>query len=257
MRGGGRGREVGELVVGAPGLEPGTTRRRFRNPDELRRSRSRSDEPATIWMPAIYGLRVVDIAAGASVRVDTVRRIDRLDVENLRLASSVRVAHAVGVAPTEQVPGLARRPPRGGLPSARGDERNTVRRAEQQRYKPLPTVSSASSGPGRLEADRKAGGDEPVGRGFVEAAAARDVDLEPLPGDQPGEAAVHGVLVGHAARLDRSGYSTNAPIVGVICQSRDACGPNSKMRRGSSLPWVGAEKRVLTTRAASSVSCHW
>jgi transcriptional regulator with XRE-family HTH domain len=53
------------------------------------------------------GLRVVEIAAAAGVSVDTVRRIDRLDVATLRLGSLVRVAQAVGVASTELVPGLA------------------------------------------------------------------------------------------------------------------------------------------------------
>ena len=68
-----------------------------------------------------YRLRVVEIAVAAGVSVDTVRRVDRMEVESLRLASLVRVAHAVGVAPAELVPGLARRPPRGVLRSARGE----------------------------------------------------------------------------------------------------------------------------------------
>ena len=62
-----------------------------------------------------YGLRVVEIAAAAGVSVDTVRRIDRLDVVTLKLGSLVKVAHAVGVAPAELVPGLAPRPATGGL----------------------------------------------------------------------------------------------------------------------------------------------
>ena len=57
-----------------------------------------------------YGLRVVDIASAAGVSIDTVRRIDRLDVVTLRLGSLVKVAQALGVAATELVPGLARRP---------------------------------------------------------------------------------------------------------------------------------------------------
>ncbi len=61
------------------------------------------------------GLRVVEIAAFAGVSVDTVRRIDRLDVATLQLGSLVKVAHAIGIAPTELVPGLARRPTSGGL----------------------------------------------------------------------------------------------------------------------------------------------
>jgi transcriptional regulator with XRE-family HTH domain len=55
-----------------------------------------------------YDLRVVEIAAAAGVSIDTVRRIDRLDVETLWLASLVKVAHAVGVTPVDLVPGLAR-----------------------------------------------------------------------------------------------------------------------------------------------------
>jgi transcriptional regulator with XRE-family HTH domain len=62
-----------------------------------------------------YGLRVVEIAAAAGVSVDTVRRIDRLDVETLKLDSLVKVAHAVGVAPADLVPHLAARPHRSGL----------------------------------------------------------------------------------------------------------------------------------------------
>jgi transcriptional regulator with XRE-family HTH domain len=57
-----------------------------------------------------YGLRVVDIAAAAGVSIDTVRRIDRLDVVTLKLSSLVKVAQAVGVAPTDLVPGLAVKP---------------------------------------------------------------------------------------------------------------------------------------------------
>ena len=64
---------------------------------------------------AAHGLRVVEIAAFAGVSVDTVRRIDRLDVATLQLGSLVKVAHAIGVAPTDLVPGLARRPATGGL----------------------------------------------------------------------------------------------------------------------------------------------
>jgi transcriptional regulator with XRE-family HTH domain len=62
-----------------------------------------------------YELRVVEIAAAAGVSVDTVRRIDRLDVATLQLASLVKVAHAVGLAPTELVPGLSHRPSNGRL----------------------------------------------------------------------------------------------------------------------------------------------
>jgi transcriptional regulator with XRE-family HTH domain len=66
-----------------------------------------------------YGLRVVQIAAAAGVSIDTVRRIDRLDVATLQLASLVKVAHALGVAPTELVPGLAHQPGGCGLITAR------------------------------------------------------------------------------------------------------------------------------------------
>ncbi len=65
------------------------------------------------------GLRVVEIAAFAGVSVDTVRRIDRLEVVTLHLGSLVKVAHAVGVAPTDLVPGLARRPGSRGLMARR------------------------------------------------------------------------------------------------------------------------------------------
>ena len=57
-----------------------------------------------------YGLRVVDIASAAGVSIDTVRRIDRLDVATLQLDSLVKVARALGLAPTNLVPGLTRRP---------------------------------------------------------------------------------------------------------------------------------------------------
>ena len=49
----------------------------------------------------------MDIAAAAGVCVDTVRRIDRLDVVTLQLGSLVKVAHAVGVAPTDLALGLS------------------------------------------------------------------------------------------------------------------------------------------------------
>ena len=68
---------------------------------------------------AAYGLRVVEIAAAAGVSVDTVRRIDRLDVGTLQLGSLVKVAHAIGLRPTELVPGLTRRPSASGLLKAR------------------------------------------------------------------------------------------------------------------------------------------
>jgi transcriptional regulator with XRE-family HTH domain len=58
-----------------------------------------------------HGWRVVDVAAAAGVCLETVRRIERLEVATLHLGSLVRVAHAVGVAPTELVPGLAVPPP--------------------------------------------------------------------------------------------------------------------------------------------------
>ena len=62
---------------------------------------------------------MVEIAAAAGVSVDTVRRIDRLDVGTLQLGSLVKVAHAIGLPPTELVHGLARRPAAGGLAEAR------------------------------------------------------------------------------------------------------------------------------------------
>ena len=54
----------------------------------------------------------MEIAAAAGVSIDTVRRIDRLDVATLKLGSLVRVAQALGVASTELVPGLAIGPER-------------------------------------------------------------------------------------------------------------------------------------------------
>jgi transcriptional regulator with XRE-family HTH domain len=62
-----------------------------------------------------YGLRVVEIAAAAGVSIDTVRRIDRLDVATLQLISLVKVARALGVAPDDLVPRLARPASQGGL----------------------------------------------------------------------------------------------------------------------------------------------
>jgi transcriptional regulator with XRE-family HTH domain len=67
-----------------------------------------------------YGFRVVEIAAAAGVSVDTVRRIDRLDVATLQLGSLVKVAQALGVAPTDLAPGLARQPARRGLTVSHG-----------------------------------------------------------------------------------------------------------------------------------------
>ena len=62
-----------------------------------------------------HGLRVVDIAAAARASIDTVRRIDRLDVVTLRLGSLVKVSQAVGVPPAVLVPGLKWKPPSASL----------------------------------------------------------------------------------------------------------------------------------------------
>lgn len=62
------------------------------------------------------GLRVVQVAATAGVAVETVHRVGRLDkLEGLKLGSLVKIANALGVAPSDLVPGLASRP-RGKAP---------------------------------------------------------------------------------------------------------------------------------------------
>ncbi len=59
-----------------------------------------------------HGWSLVEVAAAAGCTLRTARRVERLDVAGLKLATLVRVAHAVGVAPATLVPGLAADPPR-------------------------------------------------------------------------------------------------------------------------------------------------
>ena len=56
------------------------------------------------------GLRAVDVASIAGVSMGTVWKIEQGKVAGLSLRMLVRVAWAVGVAPTELVPGLTARP---------------------------------------------------------------------------------------------------------------------------------------------------
>ncbi|MBW2270988.1 MAG: helix-turn-helix transcriptional regulator [Deltaproteobacteria bacterium] len=108
----------------APSPRPGRTRHGHRaGPDRhaLRykqvrgtgSGRGRRSPPSPLRrIRGAYGLRAVEIAAASGVSVDTVRRIGRLDVATPQLASLLRMAHALGLAPTELVPGLGRRPGR-------------------------------------------------------------------------------------------------------------------------------------------------
>jgi hypothetical protein len=51
------------------------------------------------------------VAAAAGVAPETVRKIERLDVETLTIGSLVRVAHSLGLSPADLVPGLSSRAP--------------------------------------------------------------------------------------------------------------------------------------------------
>ena len=68
---------------------------------------------------AVAGLRRVELAARAGCSLDTLDRIGRGRVANMKLGTLLRVAAALGVAPAELVPSLATRP-RGGLLAERG-----------------------------------------------------------------------------------------------------------------------------------------
>lgn len=56
------------------------------------------------------GWTQADVAARAGCAIGTVSRIESLRVGEVRLDSLIRVAHAVGMAPTDLVPGLDARP---------------------------------------------------------------------------------------------------------------------------------------------------
>ncbi len=55
-------------------------------------------------------LSQLEVAAAAGVSLATVRRIEKGNVGTLYLRTLVQVAHALGVAPAELVPGLGRGP---------------------------------------------------------------------------------------------------------------------------------------------------
>jgi transcriptional regulator with XRE-family HTH domain len=52
----------------------------------------------------------LEVAAAAGVSLATVRRIEKGHIGTLYLRTLVQVAYALGVAPTELVPGLSARP---------------------------------------------------------------------------------------------------------------------------------------------------
>ena len=68
---------------------------------------------------AVADLRRVELAARAGCSLDTLDRISRGRVANMKVGTLLRVSAALGVAPAELVPSLATRP-RGGLLAERG-----------------------------------------------------------------------------------------------------------------------------------------
>ncbi len=80
-----------------------------------------------------YSIRRVELAGVAGVSLETLSCLTRGQYSTLRLGLVVRVAHALGVAPADLVPGFDRQPPKPGLvQSARG------RMAAARRMTPAP-----------------------------------------------------------------------------------------------------------------------
>jgi len=59
-----------------------------------------------------HGWRAIDVAVASGVSLQSVRRVDHLDVAGLKLGTLVRIAQACGVAASALVPGLDA-PPKG------------------------------------------------------------------------------------------------------------------------------------------------
>ena len=76
------------------------------------------DSPLTRILAA-GNIRRVELAARAGCSLATLDRLSSGRVSGLKLATLQRVAAALGVAPAERVPSLARRPA-GGLLGERG-----------------------------------------------------------------------------------------------------------------------------------------
>ena len=62
-----------------------------------------------------YGIRRIELAAWAGVDSKTVTRLCRGEFGGIKLRTLCRVAVALGVSSAGIVPGLAKRPPHGGL----------------------------------------------------------------------------------------------------------------------------------------------
>ncbi len=62
-----------------------------------------------------YGIRRIDLAAASGCDLKTLTKLERGRYSSLMVSTLVRVAHALGVAPSELVPGLAFRHPGRGL----------------------------------------------------------------------------------------------------------------------------------------------
>ena len=60
------------------------------------------------------GWRAEDVASASGCSIRTVYLVRRGDVASARLETLVRIANAVGLAVSEMLPGLARRPSRAG-----------------------------------------------------------------------------------------------------------------------------------------------
>ncbi len=67
----------------------------------------------------VHGLRREEIAARSGCSLRTVARIERGQLDGVKLLTLVRIAYAVGVRPADLVPALALDPPAPGLIQAR------------------------------------------------------------------------------------------------------------------------------------------
>lgn len=86
------------------------------------------------------GWSQVQVAGAAGVTIESVVRLERLQVANMQLGTLVRVAQAVGVAADELVPGLATRPANGParvLPGEGRDPREERADSSLRRHRPM------------------------------------------------------------------------------------------------------------------------
>ncbi len=75
-------------------------------------------QPPLLQLLRVSGIRRVDVASAAGVDLKVIHRLCRGDFLGMKLETLARVAVALGAAPAELVPELARRPRTGLLYSA-------------------------------------------------------------------------------------------------------------------------------------------